>query len=60
MWWLFVPYRAVSHGLLQEEKGFLRKPFRKAEIVFQLEVRLVSVVKLVWRVTSAVFLRITR
>lgn len=59
-WWLFVPYRAVSHGLLQDKKAFLRKPFRKAEVVFQLEVRLVSVVELVWRVSPAVLLRITR
>lgn len=53
-------YRAMSHGLLKEKKGFLRKPFRRAKVVFWLEVLLVSVVKLVWQVTSAVFLRITR
>lgn len=53
-------YRAVSHGLLKQKKWFLRKPFRKAKVVFQLEVLLVSVVKLVWQVTSTVFLRITR
>lgn len=49
----------MSHGLLKEKKGFLRKPLRKAEVVFQLEMLAVSVVELVWQVTSAVFLRIT-
>lgn len=53
-------YRAMSHGLLQEKKGFLRKPSREAWIVFQLEVLLVSVVKLVQQVTSAVVLGIAR
>lgn len=60
IWWLFVLYRAMSHGLLQEKKGFLRKPSREAGIVFQLEVLLVSVVKLVQQVTSAVVLGIAR
>jgi len=44
----------------EKKKGFLRKSFRKAKIIFQLELLLVSVVQSVWQVTSAVFLRITR
>lgn len=43
-----------------EKKAFLRKSFRTAKIVFQLEMLLASVAKLVWQVTSAVLLRITR
>lgn len=43
-----------------EKKAFLRKSFRTAKTVFQLEMLLVSVVKLAWQGTSAVLLRITR